>query len=668
MTNLNNKITKIKTSEKGFKSLSNLEWLNIPDFAVITGLNGSGKTQLLEAFDGAKIKSSNGYQLIKSEEVFIEFKIGDNCRTYYIDVNYQPRIEKYSATKKIEVQEVQRAYYGNSNTPKIMTIEEDIEDLDSKIIENITKYITDYIEDKSSNQSGKPISLKEQALKFLMSEFKLTEEELSKNINNTLKEYSTKSSGYSIIATCLYHLDYLTQRIHEPKTYNNKMNLDDALSRLFVIHHKCKKDLLKKIQHFKEIEMLKIDEAQDLDSKVEEYFNKKDHPCDLINNVLNKCRENYKENFNLKYNIIFDEEKLVRKNEAIIFLKDLENNQIREFENLSSGEKVIISLLVKFFTIPKLDCVDVILVDEFDAFLNPQMASMYINIMYDVFYLEYGKQVILTTHSPSTVSYVDEESLFWMENGKINKDEKINVIHKLAFGYLPEENACPFASYLIDPRKKYYILVEGYTDILHFKNACKVLGSLYQEKIWNNCNFINLGGTKEVYARTFINNFGFNKKIISIFDNDKSGIDIFEDLFKNVYEFNKVEKNIRQINKDSIGIVLKESNDNDYENSYSKQIELGYITIEMLYPKFIVDNFNNINNGFLRNIRDWDDLKLYYKNPGKASNIENCFVVEKDKLKLKFAKEHIKTLNLDHYKFFIPTLNLILEIINNWEK
>ncbi|MBF3336569.1 AAA family ATPase, partial [Leptospira interrogans] len=159
----------------------------------------------------------------------------------------------------------------------------------------------------------------------------------------------------------------------------------------------------------------------------------------------------------------------------------------RDFTHLSSGEKVIISLLVKFFTIPKLDCVDIILVDEFDAFLNPQMASMYTNIMYNIFYMKYGKQVILTTHSPSTVSYVPEENLFWMEEGRVHKEEKMNIIHKLSFGYLAEEASCPFHSYLIDPRKPYYTLVEGYTDILHFNTACRKLGDKYEQGIWNKC-------------------------------------------------------------------------------------------------------------------------------------------------------------------------------------
>ncbi|AXR67161.1 AAA family ATPase [Leptospira mayottensis] len=670
MINLENKIIAIETNPKGYKSLKNFKWENIPDFAVITGLNGSGKTQLLEALNGGKEISSNGYNSVKSNNITLSYKKNQDANIYYIDVTYQPRLAKYSAIRKLQVQEIQNNYYRNPNqTSKTMTIEEDIGDLDSKIIENLTRYFLNYIEDKSVESSGKNISLKNEALNFFNEEFQLSAEEMVANLNDLINKYSKFNIGYIIIQITLEYLDYVTQKVHNPKSnYNNKINLDDTLSRLFVIHHKCKRDLIKKIQQYKEQEILTIEEAHELELGVESYFYNKEHPCKLINNILNECRQAYKNHFNLKYNIDYDRDKAIKDGEADIYLTDLETNEKRDFTHLSSGEKIIISLLVKFFTIPKLDCVDIILVDEFDAFLNPQMASMYTNIMYDIFYMKYGKQVILTTHSPSTISYVPEENLFWMEEGRIHKEEKMNIIHKLAFGYLAEEDSCPFNSYLIDPRKPYYILVEGYTDILHFKTACRKLGDKYEQGIWNKCNFISLGGTKEIYAKTFISNFGHGKKIISIFDNDKSGNDLFIDLFKNTYDNNKAEKNIKQINKDSIGLLLKPPDDINYSKLYKKQITLGYITIELLYPKAVVENFNIQNNGFIRKIENIDDLKKYYSNPGIATDIQNCFVIEKDKLKLQFAKEYIKNHEKDNFIYFQATLDLVLNIIENWEK
>ncbi|MBE8405504.1 AAA family ATPase, partial [Leptospira borgpetersenii serovar Tarassovi] len=124
----------------------------------------------------------------------------------------------------------------------------------------------------------------------------------------------------------------------------------------------------------------------------------------------------------------------------------------------------------------------------------------------------------------------------------------------------------------------------------------------------------------------------------------------------------------KQINKDSIGLLLKPPDDINYSKLYKKQITLGYITIELLYPKAVVENFNIQNNGFIRKIENIDDLKKYYSNPGIATDIQNCFVIEKDKLKLQFAKEYIKNHEKDNFIYFQATLDLVLNIIENWEK
>ncbi|MFX3509944.1 AAA family ATPase, partial [Leptospira borgpetersenii] len=58
----------------------------------------------------------------------------------------------------------------------------------------------------------------------------------------------------------------------------------------------------------------------------------------------------------------------------------------------------------------------------------------------------------------------------------------------------------------------------------------------------------------------------------------------------------------------------------------------------------------------------------YYSNPGIATDIQNCFVIEKDKLKLQFAKEYIKNHEKDNFIYFQATLDLVLNIIENWEK
>jgi predicted ATP-dependent endonuclease of OLD family len=68
-----------------------------------------------------------------------------------------------------------------------------------------------------------------------------------------------------------------------------------------------------------------------------------------------------------------------------------------------------------------------LLLDELDAYLNPVMSKMFIEIVNDILVKKFKIQVIMTTHSPSTVAYTPEENLFWMENGKIDRPAYIFV-------------------------------------------------------------------------------------------------------------------------------------------------------------------------------------------------------------------------------------------------
>lgn len=77
---MNNKITSINIPNdiSGFFSGKNFKWANIPDFAIITGVNGSGKTQLLKYLHSI-LQSNQGSNTIlgysKSGEMFTSHDI-----------------------------------------------------------------------------------------------------------------------------------------------------------------------------------------------------------------------------------------------------------------------------------------------------------------------------------------------------------------------------------------------------------------------------------------------------------------------------------------------------------------------------------------------------------------------------------------------------------------
>ena len=336
-----------------------------------------------------------------------------------------------------------------------------------------------------------------------------------------------------------------------------------------------------------------------------------------------------------------------------------------KFEGLSNGEQVIFELLCYQYLLSddnenKCCQPKIVLLDEFDAHLNPVLAKIFIDVI-EKYFVKNGIQVIMTTHSPSTVAYVPEEKLFWMEDGKIlggkDRKDKMKIIHKLATGFLKEEESCPFISYLIDPRKPYYIFVEGYTDMLHLKTACKKLGGYYKSNILNKCNFIILGGTKGINTQAFINNFAEKRKTINIFDYDASGKKLFDEIFKHTYQKENIY--IKQINQNNIGILLKSENITDYK----KQIDCGYIPIELMYSK------SKINN-LVKKVENAGGIGRYYWNSDKADSlsIDDCFIISnKEDEKLAFANA-VKDFASDDFKGFKPTLDLVLKVIEKWEK
>lgn len=90
-------------------------------------------------------------------------------------------------------------------------------------------------------------------------------------------------------------------------------------------------------------------------------------------------------------------------------------NEPINFYDLSSGEKVLISLVFYLYSsqekhaFPKL-----LLLDEPDAHLHPSMSQQFLDVIKNVLVDKYGVQVIMTTHSPSTVILAPDESIYEM--------------------------------------------------------------------------------------------------------------------------------------------------------------------------------------------------------------------------------------------------------------
>jgi AAA15 family ATPase/GTPase len=149
------------------------------------------------------------------------------------------------------------------------------------------------------------------------------------------------------------------------------------------------------------------------------------------------------------------------------------NKKRIDFASLSSGEKVIIALVVKLFTTEfyskTLELPELIVLDEPDAHLHPELGKLLIDVLSQSFVGELGLTVMITTHSPSTVALAPEESLYELKNEpltsltKITKDNALGILTK----------GVPTLS--IDYKNHRQVFVESPTDVVYYQSLHDVL-------------------------------------------------------------------------------------------------------------------------------------------------------------------------------------------------
>ena len=163
----------------------------------------------------------------------------------------------------------------------------------------------------------------------------------------------------------------------------------------------------------------------------------------------------------------------------------MENDEKIDFQNFSSGEKAIMAIVMALYR-KKTSGVsafpNVLLLDEPDSHLHPSLSKNMISAIAEDFVRDKEINVIWVTHSPSTVAYAPEESIYVMNplnSGKprIEKQSKAAAISILSDGvvsHLFEGDTTLRMEY--DLRKpEPILLVEGMTDVLILDRARKKL-------------------------------------------------------------------------------------------------------------------------------------------------------------------------------------------------
>lgn len=203
-------------------------------------------------------------------------------------------------------------------------------------------------------------------------------------------------------------------------------------------------------------------------------------PWDLINKLLERYGFHYRM---IKPN---DDDNIA----AIMFKSINDDEDPRNIIDLSSGEKMIVSLVMWAHNPNTGSRVKLMLLDEPDAHLHPSMSEMMIEIIQNTLVKEYGIRVIMTTHSPTTVAHTrdSEAEIFWMENGKISQEKKPNeIIEELSSGLITVSDFIGDLRNLVSAQNKNILFTEGKTDPKYLESAAKIFKKDFRDTLFFGC-------------------------------------------------------------------------------------------------------------------------------------------------------------------------------------
>lgn len=153
----------------------------------------------------------------------------------------------------------------------------------------------------------------------------------------------------------------------------------------------------------------------------ENFYFRHINPWEKFNLILNEL--------NFKYNVQGIDKSKFNENMtySVQYINRITKEQVSE-QSFSTGEKTILKLAHCIFTSSWAEpsiLPNILLLDEPDSSLHPQKVYEFIKFIKRKLVEELNIRVILTTHSPTTISMIEDENLFYMTNEDSIKIEKI---------------------------------------------------------------------------------------------------------------------------------------------------------------------------------------------------------------------------------------------------
>ena len=472
--------TRYKSLQEGF------EWKDIPSFAVLTGVNGVGKSQLLEVIIGKseKLNNKGAYQKIAREIISIDglenLIFSDESTQKRLSLNGLIDYVKNRDQRLVSIRELDNNIFTYQNAISNLQVQRD----------KTTDEVDILRLDKQKYSFESQIkNLQEQKLDFTIYPY---EEEL-KRISQLLKKEVVNLSEDEIRKYAIDNFESLTT-VDELTRYLANEN-QRYMRRVTGLMEKGQNEAAKSLVA-------------------------KERPYQTINRLFSQYNFNY---FDM-LNPFPDDGKL---NGEIRFQG--KGGEVVDYNSLSRGEQAIVQFVIWSYGQDfRGNRLNTMVLDEPDAHLHSSMCKMMVEIFSELSAPKEtgggGIRIIITTHSPSTVAFTPEGSLFVMQREDdntrtISPTTSEKAVEILSDGIFTFSKAMSNFTILSESTKQNLVFVEGKTDVKHYTRAMQVLGYDLDVEFF------------DMHDATTLSNFIktcpaklFNKKhLIALFDCDTEG-------------------------------------------------------------------------------------------------------------------------------------------------
>ena len=443
---------KFKTSHK---SIRNFNPIDLKDFSIFTGKNGSGKTHLLQAMKNGNVTLDT----IKPDEIV------------YFDLNTFKTYDTKFKTAQNRMNFVPTAYESfKSGMRKFRLEHPSLTDLEStnlnKILDDKNKALLDIDENEINNiELWKKIKPYQDFFQILFKK---------KYFDGIISSIIKKSKNF----------------VHDISLEEFKINYVDIsstnqliLTELGMLFY----DYQIKLYEIKDHVWSTADKKKtigEIEGIVQDECNARFGgmpPWEAINKILESYSDMNHELIEPQ-KIKLPEYRTNHISFPVVIKEKSTNTQINP-EDLSSGETVLFALALSVFReklssfLPK-----VLLLDEIDATLHPSMMKNLLRVIDEIF-VKKGTKVILATHSPTTIALCEEESIFVIDRKDselIKKQSKREALFNLTDGFVSIEEGLHVFDQIGD--KEITIISEG-NNAEYIQKAMEIFAEDNKDKI-----------------------------------------------------------------------------------------------------------------------------------------------------------------------------------------